>query len=119
MRSQQAAPHPVSEFTGSERFVIERRLGAGGMGVVYQAFDRERGEKVALKTLSRVDPANIYRLKQEFRALADTAHPNLASLHELFSDGARWYFTMELVAGVDFVTYVSEDGPSSHAHSLS
>jgi hypothetical protein len=119
MCSQQVASDPVSEFLGSERFVIERRLGAGGMGVVYQAFDRERGEKVALKTLSRVDPANIYRLKHEFRALADTSHPNLVSLHELFSDGAHWYFTMELVPGVDFVTYVSEDSPSSHAHSLS
>ncbi len=96
-------------FRGTDRFEIQRRIGAGGMGVVYQAFDRERGDAVALKTLRQVDPAAIYHLKQEFRALADVRHPNLVRLHELVSANGQWFFTMELVEGVDFLQWVRRD----------
>ena len=91
------------------RFQIVRRLGAGGMGVVYEARDRERGEHVALKTLSRMSPTNIYRLKHEFRALSEVAHESLVVLHELFADDDHCMFTMELVEGVPFDRYVRPD----------
>ena len=73
----------MTEFLGTTRYQPVRRLGAGGMGIVYEVFDRERGEHVALKTLSRVDPAGIYDLKKEFRALADVRHPNVVTLYEM------------------------------------
>jgi hypothetical protein len=47
------------------------------MGIVYEAFDAERRENIALKTLHRPEPAGIYQLRSEFRVLADVSHPNL------------------------------------------
>lgn len=89
------------------RFLIERILGRGGMGLVYAALDRARGETVALKMLQLGRaPAAISHLKREFRALSDLAHPNLVRLHELFLDGEHCFFTMDLIEGVGFSSYL-------------
>jgi hypothetical protein len=93
-------------FTGTERFEVVRRVGQGGMGVVYEAIDRERGARVALKTLREMAPGSLLRLKQEFRALQDLRHPNLVSLGQLHCEGDVWFFTMELIAGVTFAEHV-------------
>jgi serine/threonine protein kinase/tetratricopeptide (TPR) repeat protein len=100
---------PAREFVGTSRFTLRRRLGTGGMGVVYEAHDRETDRIVALKTLTLAEASHIYRFKREFRSLADVAHPNLVTLYELMSDGDDWFFTMELVNGVTFINYVRPD----------
>lgn len=79
------------------RLQVLRRLGGGGMGTVYEALDQ--GRTVALKTLNRVHAAQVYRLKTEFRRLAELAHPNVVSVYELFSENEHWFFTMALVRG--------------------
>ncbi len=100
-------------WKGTTRYEVLGRLGQGGMGIVYEVFDRQRQERVALKTLLRFDASNLYRFKQEFRTLADVLHPNLVHLHELVADDRDGVlFTMELVEGHDFLEYVRENGPS-------
>jgi len=76
------------------------------MGVVYEAIDNERGSRVALKTLPKAEAEALLRFKQEFRNLTDVTHPNLAALYELFSVGEEWFFSMELVEGVDFLKHL-------------
>ncbi len=95
-----------NEFLGTERFRIRRRLGSGGMGVVYEVHDRETDKVVALKTLTRAEASHISRFKNEFRSLADVSHPNLVALYEFMADGQDWFFTMELVQGINFLEYV-------------
>lgn len=101
-------PPPIveSEFEGTSRYRIRRRLGSGAFGVVYEAHDTTLGGRVALKVLHRPDGSALYRFKQEFRSLAHLKHPNLVALHDLASDEGRWFFTMELVDGVDVVHFV-------------
>ena len=103
-------------FGGNARYEVTRQLGVGGMGVVYEAVDRERDTLVALKTLRRVGPAAIARFKREFRSLADVVHPNLVSLYELVAERDELFIAMELVRGVHFdrwamgASYTDEDG---------
>ncbi len=76
------------------------------MGVVYEALDTSRNSKVALKTLRDLEASALLRFKTEFRALQDLVHPNLIALDELIEEEGRWFFTMELVDGVDFLSHV-------------
>ncbi len=93
-------------FPATDRFELQARLGAGGMGVVFAALDRRRGAPVALKTLLRMSPEALLRFKNEFRALEGLSHPNLVQLYELVEDAGHWFFTMELLQGMDWVSYV-------------
>jgi predicted ATPase len=92
------------------RYQVRRLLGRGGMGVVYEVLDPNDGSVVALKTLSQNEAEHLYRLKQEFRAVADLQHPNLIRFGELSSHDGQWFFTMELVKGQTFVDYVRAAG---------
>ena len=83
-----------SDLDCSNRFEVIRCLGSGGMGVVYEVNDRQRDARVALKTLSKVNPESMYCFKNEFRTLSGITHPNLISLYELFAAGDVCFFTM-------------------------
>ena len=96
-------PLPASRL-GDYRLI--RELGRGGMGVVFEAVHVRRGNRVALKILPQVDGPRLYRFKREFRSAADLSHPNLIGLHNLEVDGAQWFFTMDLIEGVDFLDHV-------------
>src|SRR5262245_40271910 len=96
----------VRERLGQSRFEVVRRVGAGGMGVVYEARDRASGERLATKTLHEHDATALYRLKKEFRGLQNVVHPNLIQFRELFEEEGAWYLVMDLVEGCDALQYV-------------
>jgi hypothetical protein len=64
-------------------FLVERRLGSGGMGVVYRARDTRLDRLVALKTLPRLRPGAVDQLRREARAMARLNHESLATIYGL------------------------------------
>lgn len=87
-------------------FRIGRLLGRGSTGTVYEAHDQTNGSVVALKMIDSRVAENVYRLKHEFRSLADLQHGNLVRFGELACDEGQWFFTMELIRGQNFIEYV-------------
>jgi serine/threonine protein kinase len=83
------------------RYAIERKLGEGGMGVVYAARDDRLERTIALKTLSALvnDETARQRLWREARAAASVNHPNICQIYEIGEDGGRLFIAMELLEG--------------------
>jgi serine/threonine protein kinase len=88
-----------------DRFHLLERVGSGGLGLVYRALDRRLGREVALKTTMHPDADELHRLGSEFRLLSMIDHVNLVRPYEFFLRDDEAFFTMELVAGTDFVSY--------------
>jgi serine/threonine protein kinase len=97
----------------ASRFEIEAVLGRGGYGTVVRALDRKQGRKVALKLPHATDAQSLLSIKREFRVLTGVSHPNLVAFHELFVGPSEWFFSMELVRGMDVVQWVERAGATS------
>lgn len=99
-----APPPDLPVFGG--RFVAVGVRGAGAHGVVYEVEDRVTGDRLALKTLRSPDADEVLELKREFRVLAQHRHPNMVRLYDLYAEGSECFFTMELIDGVDLLSWV-------------
>jgi serine/threonine protein kinase len=83
-------------------FRVEARLGAGGMGVVYRAYDSKLHRNVALKVLPPADLAEAggrLRLIREARAASALNHPNIVTVYEIGSEGGTDFIVMECIEG--------------------
>ena len=95
----------VQELTAGTlrgHYKIVRRLGQGGMGVVYEAEDQKLGRSVAIKLLpeaTRQDPAAVERFWREARTASSLNHPGICTIHELNESGDQPFIVMELLEG--------------------
>ena len=93
-------------------YELLRELGRGGFGVVYEARHIKHRNKVALKTLptgtdgQEINAERLHKFRKEFRTLSEINHPNLVGMQTLEFDGNQWFFTMDLIKGSDFLSYV-------------
>ncbi|MEM6996848.1 MAG: protein kinase, partial [Myxococcota bacterium] len=102
-----AAPEPYQPGTKVGRYVLEERVGIGGMGMVYAAFDPELDRRVAVKVLlgpthddgqtTRSDGRR--RLLREAQAMARLTHPNVVTVHDVGVVDERVFVAMEFVEG--------------------
>jgi serine/threonine protein kinase len=107
------------DFAGNQRFKVLTRLGRGGMGTVYQVIDTQRQCRLALKAVGQVRGDDLLRFKREFRALQELNHPHIIELGELLEQEGEWFFTMELIAGSEFLPYVRpNDDTGNHRFAL-
>jgi eukaryotic-like serine/threonine-protein kinase len=102
--------HPALTATG--RFKVRECLGSGGFGVVFSAYDARAEAHVALKWLRNSDANTIARFKREFRALTDVSHPNLIAFRELLTVAGEWFFTMDLIDGIEMLRWVRPASPA-------
>ena len=100
-----------------DRFVLVEELGRGGMGVVYKAYDRSRGDVkdryVAIKVLNedfKRHPLAVRALQREARKAQRLAHPNVVAVHDFDRDGGNVYMVMELLSGRSLDRVLREDG---------
>ena len=106
------ALRPGATFAG--RYEVKEIIGAGGMGVVYRAFDRELQEPVAIKTLKPEalagGPAALERFKQEIRLARRIAHRNVVRTYDLGEQNGMYYLTMEYVEGTSLKQLIVSRG---------
>lgn len=84
------------------RFVVLRKLGEGGMGVVYSAYDEKLDRRVAIKMVRPVltrDPRARERVLREARAMARVSHPNVVQVYEVGESGDQVFVAMEFIDG--------------------
>jgi serine/threonine protein kinase len=90
----------------ANRYVVEKKLGQGGMAVVYQVFDTRTEKRLALKQLRPKATENktreVIRLfEREFHTLTQLEHPHVVAVYEYGIDDTTPYYTMELLDGGD------------------
>ncbi|HVR85896.1 MAG TPA: protein kinase, partial [Planctomycetota bacterium] len=91
------------------KFVRTRRLGAGGMGEVWKAWDTVLGRWVALKFLKGGDDDEIARFQREAQTAGRLHHPNIAAIYEVNEDQGRRYIAMQFVDGQNFHDFPRQD----------
>jgi tetratricopeptide (TPR) repeat protein/tRNA A-37 threonylcarbamoyl transferase component Bud32 len=112
-RPRPQVPLPVGPFRVG-RFTAVRQIGAGGMGVVYMAYDEQLDRKVAVKLLQERPGADAEslghaRLLREAQAMAHVSHPNVAAVYEVGTYEDQVFVAMELVEGKTLGQWLADE----------
>ncbi|MBN2432952.1 MAG: protein kinase [Acidobacteria bacterium] len=94
------------------KYRLERVIGRGAMGVIYQAFDTSLQRQVAIKTMTGEltnDPELRKRFYREARSAGNLRHPNIITIFDMGEDGGSPYIVMELLRGTDLSSLMKRD----------
>src|SRR5262245_26223866 len=95
-------------------YELQARLGAGGMGTVYQAVHRRLRQQRAVKVLPgnlAADPTFVQRFEREARLAAELRHPNIVVVHDVDDEDGIYYIAMELLQGRSMRDLIREESP--------
>src|SRR5258706_255526 len=104
-------PEPKAELKALGRYTIERTIGSGAMGVVYEGVDPQLGRRVAMKTIlkSKLDEATAKdyssRFIREAKAVARLNHPNIVQVYDFGQEGNVAYLVMEFIKGKELKAF--------------
>jgi serine/threonine protein kinase/tetratricopeptide (TPR) repeat protein len=93
----------MTQKTIAQRYVLDDKIGSGGMGTVYKSLDTQTEQIVAIKELhpNLADHQLIERFKREGEALRDLNHPNIVKMLDAVEEDGRHYLIMEFISGSD------------------
>lgn len=109
-----SAYHGMAKSLAIGSYLVQQRLGGGGMGQVYQAQHRHMKRVVAIKIINKSNLTSqeaIRRFEREVEAVAKLNHPNIVTAHDADVEDGRHYLVMELVEGSDLHSLIRERGP--------
>ena len=98
------------------KYIIQEKLGAGGMGQVYKAFHPEVAKLVAIKVIlpqGKFDTESVKRFEREVKASEKLVHPNIIAVLDSGSSKGSLFMVMELIEGKDLFELINEKGKLS------
>jgi len=109
----------LRDQTTIDRYVVLDRVGAGGMGEVFRAYDPMLGRVVAIKRVrSQAGDRSVeesQRLRREAQAIAQLSHPNVIAVHDVGTHEGQLFMAMELVEGLPLGRWLAQRNPSRAA----
>src|SRR6266566_3199621 len=96
-----------------DRYLLQNRIGSGGMATIYRARDLHMDRDVAVKVLREVystDPKFVTRFQREAKAASALQHPNIVQVYDYGQTGGNYFIVMELVEGTDLRRYLRSRG---------
>ncbi len=104
--------HGEIEVLG-DRYLLQNRIGHGGMSIIYKARDLQMDRAVAVKVLHEVystNPKFVRRFQREAKAASALQHPNIVKVYDFGQTDGNYYIVMELVEGTDLRSYLCSHG---------
>ena len=97
-----------------ERYILEEKIGSGGMAEVYKAHDKLLDRLVAVKILHeayKADAEFIEKFHREAKSVAGLSHPNIVNIYDVGTEGDAHYIVMEYVRGKSLKDKIREEAP--------
>ncbi len=104
------------------RYMVEDKIGSGGMADVYKAKDCKLGRTVAIKVLKSefaVDAAFVSKFRAEAQSAAGLEHPNIVNVYDVGTQNGFYFIVMEYISGITLKSYIEKKGRLNYRETLS